>query len=102
MKWCQFTTFSSHFTSVARNAREERRTSTPPPTSLICDAHSVLQYRRRVGRDRNRELRGPRRRLRPVVRRAQDLPRSADRLIHLDGDRHCLVIAQRDSIFELV
>jgi CubicO group peptidase (beta-lactamase class C family) len=64
--------------------------------------HPVPQHGRPVHRDRHHELRRPRFRLRPLVRRLEHAPRAADRLVHLDRDRRGLVIAKRDLVLNFV
>ena len=69
---------------------------------LPVHVHAVAQHRRAVLVYRHLELRGECGCLGPFVRRAEDLPVAADRLVHFHGDRHGLVIAQRDLVLHFV
>src|SRR5882672_173301 len=70
--------------------------------SLIAYAHAVLQDRRAIFVDRHLKLRGKRGGLREFIRRADHLPISANRFVHLDGDGRVFVIPQRDLVLEFV
>ena len=67
----------------------------------VANTDAILQHRRPVRGHRHHELRVERRGLRPLVRRLQHAPRSADRFVHLDDHRHRLVTPKRDLVFDL-
>src|SRR5437868_9188018 len=68
----------------------------------IIDSNAIFQDRCAVLRDRQHELRRPRRGLLPGVRGVEHAPGAADRLVHFDGDRRRLVVAKRNLVLHFV